>query len=207
MAAVGILIEKVVFVYGVVHINPMPQRLRDNQHVSIGYGYLDEEMKRPFIYLVFKTKIEAEESYDYFKAISMGNLNDDDNNLILSFVFEDEKRYSFYLYPAPHRVAAQSSKRNVEVTLDKGEKVNLKVISFIKNFPATFTGQGKLKSILMDFNEQVPIEFNTAYMKNGEIVTAKKRAIKKYHFRINDRPDLDIKSDVETKFGWYDPLQ
>lgn len=206
IALIGILIEKTVFVFGIIHINPMPQRLRENQHVSIGYGYNDEDMNQPFICLIFKTKTEAIESYEYFKALAMHNLKDEDNNLILSFVFEDISRYTFYIYPSRHRTAAYSTQNEIENSLEKGDKTNLKVISYIKCFPSTYTGEGNLKEVLKKFTEQVPIEFNTLYKNNGSFVPARKRAIKKYHIRINNRNDLNDKSDVESKFDWYDPL-
>lgn len=204
---IGYLIEKVIFVYNIVYINPFPQRLRENQAVSIGYGYLDEEMKKPFIYLVYKTKTEAIEHFKYFESIVLGKLNDEDNNLVLSIVFEDKSRYGIYFYPSPYRLSALETKRKFGNSLGKNEKANLKVMSYIDFLPAIYTGDGELMEIFKKFTEQTPIELNTCYFANGEIITVRKKAIKKYHMRIMNRNDLNFYTDVESRIDWFDPLE
>ncbi|MFC6549365.1 hypothetical protein ACFQBN_22145 [Cohnella cellulosilytica] len=206
-ALIGYLIEKMIFVYNIVHVNPFPQRVRGNQHVSIGYGYTDEEELKPFIYLVYKTKAEAIEHFQQFESIVLGSLNDEDNNLVLSIVFEDNLRYSFYIYPSPYRLSALNTKREVESRLDKNEVVNLKVLSYIEFLPATYTGEGDLKGIFKKFLQQTPIEFNTCFMRNGNIIPVRKKAIKKYHLRITDRKDLNPSLDVESRIGWFNPQE
>ncbi|QUL53370.1 hypothetical protein KDC22_23635 [Paenibacillus tritici] len=205
-ALIGYLIEKIVFVYNIVHVNPFPQKIRKNQHVSIGYGYIDDEMNRPFIYLVYKTKTEAIEHFQFFESIVLGKLNDEDNNLILSIVFEDSLRYSLYIYPSPFRISALHTVNAVESTLDKNERVNLKVMSYIDFLPAIYTGEQELKEIFKKFIQQTPIEFNTCYLNNGEIIPIRKKPIKKYHLRLVERSELgDV--DVESKIEWFNPIE
>ena len=160
-ALIGFLVEKIVFVYNIVHINPFPQRIRRNQQVSIGYGYMDDEMKRPFIYLVYRTKTEAIEHYQQFESIVLGKLNDEDNNLVLSIVFEDNIRYALYIYPSPYRISALKTKIDFESKLEKNEIANLKVMSYIDFLPAIYTGESNLKELFKEFSQQIPIEFNT----------------------------------------------
>lgn len=204
---IGFLIEKVAFIYNIIHINPFPNKFRENQSVSIGYGYLDEEAKKPFIYLVYKTKTEAIEHFKYFESLVLGKLNDEDNNLIVSVVFEDKSRYGMYFYPSPYRIAALETKKNFESTLNTNEKANLKVMSYVEFLPAIYTGDGDLMELFKKFTEQTPIELNTCYFANGEINTVRKRAIKKYHMRILNRDDLNFHTDVESRSNWFNPLE
>lgn len=203
----GFLIEKVTFIYTIVHINPFPQRLRKNQSVSIAYGYLDEEMKKPFIYLVYKTKTEAIEHFKYFESLVLGKLNDEDNNLILSIVFEDEFRYGMFFYPSPYSLSALETKKKFESTLSRNERVNLNVMSYVEFLPALYSGNGNLMEVFKTFTEQTPVALNTCYFVNGEITTVRKKAIKKYHMRIVNRNDLDFSTDVESAIDWFNPLK
>lgn len=206
LIGIGIAIEKIVFVYAVVYVNPIPPRLGMNQQTSIFYAYdFKNDVQIPIIGLVFKTKTEAIEKYQFLKAIANCR-KDEANNLVVSFVFEDEKRYTLFLYPNKNRENAHQTKSIIESALERNAKAKLTIVSFVQYFPSTFTGQGNLKDILTDFINKSPIALNTYYFNNGQVLPARKTPILKYHIRILMRSELD-EQDIEKKFEWNDPKE
>lgn len=204
LAGISIAIEKVVFIYTVLHVNPVPTRLRAKQQVSVYYACdTEDDVKKPVLGLVYKTKTEAIEKYDHLKAIAL-DTKDENNNLVVSFVFEDDKRYTLFMYPRKDREVAYHTKDYFESTLEKGEKAKLRIMSFIDYYPTSFTGKGRLREVLDEFMNNTPYSLNTYYFQNGMVIPARKRPIFKYHMRILKRDDLDDK-DIEKGFDWYDP--
>ena len=72
--------------------------------------------------------------YRHVRAIALNKTKDEDNNLILSYVFEDEKRYTLFVYPSSQRKRAYEYKEAFEKSLEKDEEANLSVMSFVHYF-------------------------------------------------------------------------
>ena len=55
------------------------------------------------------------------------------------------------------------------------KKIEAKILSFIRYFPSTFTGEGDLKDILNNVVMQnTPYALKTLYFENGQIQAAQK---------------------------------
>lgn len=181
------------------YVNPTPEKVRENQSVSIALGfdtYNNEE--RPMITLVYKTKKEAKESFAYFKKITSGKFDDVDNDLIISYVLEDDNKYALFTYPSKQR----------EKTFDNIDGLELEpsktfVVSFVNYYPSRFSGFGNLIDTLDVISSKTPYLLQSGYSDNGNIVLSQKRPILKYHLRIIHRSELD-KNDIEFGFPWYD---
>lgn len=207
LVIIGLFVEKVIFEYNYLYINPTPRINAEFQQTSIAVG-LDEfnGIERPFIGLVYRTKVEAQEAFRYFKSINENRYKDIENNIFISFVFEDEKRYTFFLYPNKYR---NRTMKNIEEIMlnqghDKTKKINFKVLSIVKYFPSTFKGEGSLRQILTErVLPKTPFAFQTFYLDNGEIKPAQKKPILKYHLRIINRNELSSE-DIESAFEWFD---
>ncbi|MBH0159640.1 hypothetical protein [Fictibacillus sp. 26RED30] len=207
LVIIGLIVEKVIFKYDYLYLNPMPPIRYEPQQTFVAVGFDEfDGIERPFIGLVYRTKIEAQEEFRYFKSINENRYKDKNNELILSYVFDDEKRYTFFVYPNKNR--NRTMKNIEEIKLNEGhnqtKKLNFKVFSFIRFFPSTFSGEGNLKEILREnILPKTPFVFQTFYLDNGDIKAAQKKPILKYHLRILDRSELNSQ-EIESRFEWYD---
>ncbi|NLP51274.1 hypothetical protein [Bacillus sp. RO1] len=210
LVAIGIFIERIIYTYNLFYINPMPKIHKEGQQTFVAVGF-DEfnNVERPFIGLVYRTQEEAKEEFQYFKALNGNRYSDKDNEIILSYVFEDEKRYTFFVYPNLSRNRTMDNIEDIKLREghNKEKILNVSVLSFVRFFPSSFTGEGNLKDILKhQVLPRTPIAFQTFYLENGEIKHAQKKPILKYHLRILNREELTSK-DTESGFPWQDMMK
>jgi hypothetical protein len=210
LVVVGIILEKIIFEYNYFYVNPMPRIHKKGQQTFVAVGF-DEfnGIERPFIGLVYRTQEEAKEEFQYFKALNGNRFIDKDNDIVLSYVFEDEKRYTFFVYPNKTRTRTMDNIEDIRVKEGHNKDKILKfgVFSFVRFFPSTFTGEGLLKEILKsEVLPRTPIAFQTFYLDNGEIKHAQKKPILKYHARILTREEL-TSEDIENGFQWWDTME
>ncbi|MFD4932880.1 hypothetical protein ACFWMS_29405 [Peribacillus butanolivorans] len=207
LVIIGLFVEKVIFKYDYLYINPTPRMRTEPQHTFVAVGFDEfDGIERPFIGLVYRTKVEAQEEFRYFKSINENRYKDNDNDIIISYVFEDEKRYTFFMYPNKNRNRTMKNIEEIKLNEghDKTKKLNFKVFSVVRFFPSTFTGEGNLKEILTEkVLPKTPFAFQTFYLDNGEIKPAQKKPILKYNLRIINRNELSSQ-DIESGFEWYD---
>lgn len=207
LVVIGIFVEKIIFKYNFLYVNPVPppMYLETNQSsICIGFDEI-RGIERPFIGLVFNTKEVARQVHIYFRALINNKYNDISNEIIVSYVFEDEKRYTLFIYPSINR---NKTLENIDkVKLEQGHNISkvveFNVMSVFKYWPSTFSGEGNLKEILRnEVLSKTPFALQTLYFDNGEVHVAQKRPIFKYDLRISDREDLNSQ-DIEYGFQWH----
>ncbi|MCU5508083.1 hypothetical protein OCB07_04380 [Bacillus cereus] len=209
LVLIGLFVEKIIFKYNFLYINPTPKIRKESQQVSVAVGIEPHKgMEQPFIGLVYRTETEAKEEFNYFKSLNSNKFKDEENEIIVSYVFEDDKKYTLFIYPNITRIKTMENIADYQVrnghNIDK--KIEAKILSFIRYFPSTFTGEGDLKDILNNVVMQnTPYALKTLYFENGQIQAAQKRPIFKYHMRIIDRDELNPQ-DIEYGFNWHDVM-
>ncbi|CAG9615158.1 hypothetical protein BACCIP111899_04395 [Bacillus rhizoplanae] len=206
---IGLFVERIIFKYNFLYINPTPKIRKEPQQVSVAVGIQQNKgMEQPFIGLVYRTETEAKEEFNYFKSLNSNRFKDEDNEIIVSYVFEDEKRYTLFIYPNITRTKTMENIADYQMrnghNLDK--KIEPQILSFVRYFPSIFTGEGDLKEILTNVvMPKTPYALKTMYFENGQIQNAQKKSILKYHMRIIDRDELNPQ-DMEYGFKWYDVM-
>ena len=69
-----------------------PKIRKESQQVSVAVGIEPHKgMEQPFIGLVYRTETEAKEEFNYFKSLNSNKFKDEENEIIVSYVFEDDK--------------------------------------------------------------------------------------------------------------------
>ena len=147
----------------------------------------------------YKDKKYAIEFFTYLKSWNQDSENDIDNNICLSFVLEDDKSYTTYLYANPNRkwLDKMFTDYREKTKYDKyGKNQQSMVMQMIywKNLKLVDT------SLFPKFLEEQKADekfyFVPFYLDNDKLVAIEELKIAKYKYQIRNRKDL-TKNDTE----------
>ncbi len=202
------LFEKSIFIYSSIFIQPPPNFTIDGERWR-GMGYLISDSnnlnKLSLIGPAFDSKEYAQKIFTLFKAWNYNNVEDVEDNIKLSFIIEDEKNYSTYIYPSFERKIIKDFHKKVEKEneLKKfGKEHNPSIMALIlcKIFPYS------KKSFLNQFtegqkNKEAFLFTAFLYNKDGSFsLITEIDPIIKFHYKFKHRKDLQ-KKEYEYTHG------
>ena len=113
----GLLIEKVVFRYGTLYVNPLPDfPIEESQWTGCFFGYMtlsDRSLYLPLVGWVFRDVAYAKRIHQLLLSWTLGHSQDSGKNVCQSVV-ADGPRYRFFCYPGPRRQPAKRFHRREE---------------------------------------------------------------------------------------------
>jgi len=209
------ILEKTGFMFNTLFIQPIPtpEDLKKAEWYANIFGFVQGNVadKKFLIGLAFKDKEAGEK---VFKCISAWNNHekwDMKDNVKLSFIIENKKDYSTYLYPSANREVI----KKFESKIRKNGKQHNKLIYMLvmcKVFPyGKESNFYKFKEeyknfILFTINgkpqEHKQFTLQGFYLSNGKMIPLDNPPIEKFHLKIKERKDL-TKEDVEYEHGKF----
>lgn len=155
-------LERSVFQYTTLYLQPMPDFEYEPDEWQ-GMGFILPQGDDRFvnaIALAFRTEDYARQFFDLIRAWNYGEDEDEDNNICLSFLWEDEQQYHVVLYPNPKRNIVAQAKEDIEEELryEKYGKEHLQLIMQVV-FCKDFRDYGSLRRFLQD-QDQRPRPFS-----------------------------------------------
>lgn len=133
---IGQFLDKVVFTYSVMLVQPLPEKWDGSVWSLMAVGFFEDKYALAF---GFDDKEVADDFFDTLLKWNDGNTIND-GNICISLVLEDSNNYSIHVYPSVQRdfIIKGISKMEEEHKLEKygKEQTNLLVqIDFCKVFP------------------------------------------------------------------------
>lgn len=210
---IQLFFQKVIFEYTTVVVSPLPNFKYDpSEWLTNAFvfpqnenGSLNSSGTATFS-MCFRTEGYAKQVFELFKQWNYEQDNDVENNIIISFVVENDQRYSTYIYQNHHRknldkLFSDEKKKNEVKKYGKlqqqfvvgyilGKKLPFRDGMLIKRF-LEFQVQDKL----FHFMPSVEISYqgrNVPRFLNSTMIS-------KYKYKIKNRKDLTIK-DFEYHF-------
>lgn len=210
LLSVGLLLieqffEKILFEYTVFIVQPFPDfKIEYDQWLTNGYLFPNPQYKQEYNLFnhfgpAYKDKKYAIDFFTYLKSWNQDSENDIDNNICLSFVIEDDKSYTTYLYANPNRkwLDEMFNDYREKTKYDKyGKNQQSMVMQMIywKNLKLVDT------SLFPKFLEEQKADekfyFVPFYLANDRPVAIEELKIAKYKYQIRNRKDL-TKNDTE----------
>lgn len=210
IATIELLLERSVFLYSSIHVQPMPSFEYDPARwTSIAYAVQgkDGEATSHILGLVFNDSEYASEFFALLRDWNLGDVNDTQNNIRISFICEQDS-YFLMLYPGFKRGPVQTSWRELEQRAHhKRENAEPLLITLSPYYCKNFLARGALNQFL---SRVAPNDsFQLAAMKSTEAgdVTFDDSVdfICKHNYRIRTKSEL-TEADFEYAFwrmkGW-----
>ncbi|NOU60823.1 hypothetical protein [Marinifilum caeruleilacunae] len=205
--AIQTLIEKALFEYSVMIVQPFPDfKIDYDQWVTNGYFITNEEVEGYENYPNYFGPAYKDENYAYnfFSYIREWNQNSDtdfDNNICISFIYEDDVSYSTYLYANPDRKWLDESfnSEKDKMKLEKyGKEQQSMVIQMVywKNLKMT---NGMFFTQFIESQkkrEKKEFYFAPFIHKNGKIGYIDELKVLKVDFKVKGRSEL-TENEVE----------
>ena len=200
--------EKSIFQYTSIYVQPMPDFKYDPEEWK-GMAFAFPQDTDPKLLNVvgcaFSSKEYAHKFFKLIKAWNYNKIEDKDNNICLSFIVEDEREYSVYLYPSAERETVDQFFQEAEESqkVDKHGKEHQQLVVqmvFCKIFP--YGANSQLKMFIKNQVLDRPFWLKPFIMKeNGQIeMIHNEEPILKYHYKFKNRHELH-KSEYEYQHG------
>ena len=209
------ILEKAGFMFNTLFVQPIPtsEDLRKAEWCANLFGFVQGNVadKKFMIGLVFKDKEAGEK---IFKCISAwNNLEkwDMEDNIKLSFIIENEKNYSTYLYPSANRKIIKKFESKIKKNGKQHNKliymlVMCKVFPYSKdsNFYKFKEEYKEFYLFTIDGKKQEHKQFTLQgfYLSDGKMIPLDNLPIEKFHIKIKERKDL-TKADIEYEHGKF----
>jgi len=199
--------ERAIFQYTTIYVQPIPDfEYKSEEWKGMIFGYPEDGNKNfpKLIGLGFKTEEYAKKFFNLLKQWNYNDLLDKNNNICLSFIIENEKEYSTYLYPNLRRETIGKfftfTKRSSR--LEKYGKEQLELIFniiFCKLFP--FGLNSRLKLFMDRYEEGEPYILDAYIFDKNKIREIPEiNPIEKYHLKYKKRIEL-TKDEIEFSHG------
>lgn len=201
-------LEKAIFQYTSIYVQPMLETKYESAEwkaVAFAFPENPRETELNVVGLAFSS---LEYARQFFRMISAWNHNQQDdieNNICLSFIVEDEKDYSTYLYPNPERKIIKETFKKIEEKrkYEKYGKQHQQLVTqviFCKIFP-----YGPVSSLTKFATLQDPLRpywLKPFLIKEGNKLEMlfDEPSILKHHFKFKKRSQLE-EGEVEYRHG------
>lgn len=209
------ILERAGFMFNTLFVQPVPEPkdLKKAEWYANIFGFVQGNVadKKFLIGLAFKDKEAGEK---IFKCISAWNYSekwDMKNNIRLSFIIENEKDYSTYLYPSANRETIKKFESKIR---KNGKQHNKLIYTLImcKVFPYGENSHFyKFKEEYKNFSlftingkpqEHKQFTLQGFYLKDEKMIPLDSPPIEKFHLKIKKRKDL-TKEDIEYEHGKF----
>lgn len=213
LLSIGLLLveqffEKILFEYTVFTVQPFPDfEIEYNQWLTNGYLFPNPEYKGKYELFnhfgpAYKTKEFATNFFTYLKSWNQDNDDDKDNNICLSFVLEDDKSYTTYLYANPKRKRLDTMfneyRENTKYEIHgKNQQSLVMQMIYWKNLELLDTSH--FPKFLQDQPDKGKFYILPFYMNNGRPIPIEELKISKYQYQLKHRKDL-TKNDIEFHY-------
>lgn len=196
--------EKSIFQYTTIYVHPMPDFTYDpKEWKAMAFAFPQDSDPRLLnvVGCAFATEEYAHKFFKLLKAWNYGEAEDKNNNICLSFIVENEKKYSVYLYPNPKRRTVDQFFQEAE-EFQKYEKygkehqrLTMQMI-FSERFPYGATSQ--LKMFIEKQSLDRPFWLKPFIVKeNGESeMLYSEDPVLKYHYKFKNSHELN-KNEIE----------
>jgi hypothetical protein len=192
---------------------PTPDDLRKAEWCANRFEFAQGNVadKEFLIGLVFKDKEAGEKIFKCISAWNNFEKWDMEDNIKLSFIIENEKDYSTYIYPSSNR---ESIKRFESKIRKNGKQHNKLIYTLImcKVFPyGKQSNLYKFKEEYQNFNlftlngkpqEYKQFTLKGFYLNEGKMIALDNPPIEKFHLKIKERKDLR-EGEVEYEHGKF----
>lgn len=209
------ILEKATYMFYTLFVQPVPtpEDLKKAEWYANIFGFVQGNVadKKFLIGLVFKDKEAGEK---VFKCISAwNNLEkwDMEDNIKLSFIIENDKDYSTYLYPSSNRKVIKKFESKIRQNGKQHNKliymlIMCKVFPYGKNSNFYKFKEEYQKFSLFTLNgkpqEHKQFTLKGFYLNEGKMFLLKNPPIEKFHLKIKNRKDL-TKEDIEYEHGKF----
>lgn len=202
--------EKSIFQYTTIYIQPMPDfKYIPEEWKGIAFAFPVNPNPRQLnvVGCAFGTEEYARKFFKLIKAWNYDKKVDTENNICLSFIIENEEKYSVYLYPNIDRKTVDQffEKAEENQRFKKYGKEHQQLVMnmvFCKIFP-----YGKDSQLMQFINKQSlnrPFWLKPFIMKgDGSIeMIYSEEPILKYHYKFKKRREL-LKNEFEYQHGQH----
>lgn len=204
-----VMIEKIVFEYSVLIVQPPPSfKVDEDQWITNGYLFPEPKYKQQYDLQnhfgpVYKTEAYGKQFFDYLKSWNTDSPNDLDNNVCLSFVIEEDNSYTTYIYANPDRkwldTAFHTYRENVKY--EKYGKVQQSMVMQMVYWKTLPNLKGTLfYSFLSEQKENAKFHFCPFYLVDKKPVAIYSHIITKYKYSLKKREEVTNR-DLEFYYG------
>jgi len=199
------VLERAVFLYTTLYVQPMPHFDYDpDEWLGMVFG---EPADRGGLYVVapiFRTEAYAHEFFSLIRAWNYDENEDHDNNVCMSFIIEDAKKYSVYLYPNIKRRSISDFARAIEeealVTKPGKEHFQL-FMQFMLCKMLDYSPESHFERFRRRQDPGRPFWLAAAVQRGAEgHILPDPGPILKFHWKIKERSELDG-HDMEYEHG------
>lgn len=196
-------LERTIFMFNTLFIQPIPapEDLKKAEWYANIFGFVQGDVvdKDFLIGLVFKDKYAGEKIFKCISAWNNMGQVDVEDNINISFIVENDKDYSTYIYPSVNRKAI----RTFESKFKEKDKYHNKLIFTLimcKVFP--YGKKSTFYRFKQEYKNNDPFTLKGFYLSNGKMISLPNSPIKKFHLKIKNREDL-TKNDLEYEHGIF----
>jgi len=200
--------EKSIFQYTSIYVQPMPDFKYDPKEwkaMAFAFPQNSDPKLLNVVGCAFATKEYAHDFFKLLKAWNYDEAEDNNNNICLSFIVENEKEYSVYLYANPERKTVgqffqEAEKHQKYEKYGKEHQRLIMQMVFCKIFP--YGANSRLKMFIEKQSLEHPFWLKPFIMKeNGQIEMIYNEApILKYLYKFKSRHEL-TKREYEYQHG------
>lgn len=209
------LLKKTGFMFTTLFIQPIPtpEDLKKANWYANLFGFVQGGVadKKFLIGISFKDKEAGEKVFKCISAWNNMEQVDMKNNINLSFIVENDKDYSTYIYPSVNREVIRKFESKIK---KKGKDHNNLIYTLImcKVFPYGKNSHFyKFKEEYQNYSlftlngepqKYKPFTLKGFYFSNGGMIPLANPSIEKFHLKIKNREDL-TKEDLEYEHGKF----
>ena len=197
-------LEHSVFLFSAIHVTPMPTFEYDPaKWQSVAYVRLERggRVHGHALGLVFSDDSYAIQFFDLLRTWNLGEDEDLDNNICLSFV-KDSDQFYLWLYPNHNRTpVVQSMKKLSERAYHRRENAEPFLITISMIFCKPFLDRGGIASFLKEVGSEdrfLMIAMRPSFSEAPETIR-EIRPITKWHYKVRSKTELS-KRDFEFAY-------
>ncbi len=205
LAAVEQVLERVVFLYTSLYVQPMPRfNYIPDEWLGMVFGQPADPNAPEVVAPIFRTELYAREFFRLLQAWNYNEVEDRDNNVCVSFIIEDSESYSVYLYPSTERRSITEFSQRVEneALREKPGKEHFQlVIQFMFCHMFNYNADSHFERFRRRQRPDRPLCLSVAVKRNGEGELLRDAGrILKFHWKIKERREL-TRDDMEYEHG------
>lgn len=200
-------LEKTIFEYSIFYLFPIPDfDIEYDNWLTSGYFLINDKKLLNQGYLNHFGPAYADKNYaiKFFNYLRLWNDNqnsDLENNICISLIIENDRKYSTYFYPNSNRKELENyfAKYKEEMALKKYGKVQQEM-TMQMIFWKINQNQGEFfKNFINDLHINSEYYFAPFYIENEKPIIIEELKILKNNIKIKNRIDLTVK-DIEYHY-------
>lgn len=201
---VGTFLEKVLFHYSPLYIQPLPDfEIENEKWLGMTYGhYLDPETEEtyPMLGMFFSDEVYLRNIHRLLMEWNYGDFFDAQDNIQMSQILRENSTYTFFVYPNPDRETVKNFFQKAETERKQISLTDVQMKHFVQlvmGKGCRMTNRQKLEEFIELYKKKQFFFFELLLMRGNQPEALPDLGVfKKRRLKVKNESDLDRK-DIE----------